>query len=123
MINKKSLFAVSAIFAITANANAQPIVAAPSGVVVESRTEVISDIDATGYSPSDGEIRYDDKNLANYQDPYLINPRGYKNNQYGQAAPAPKQNVFIDEYYGNNARIRYLEPSNGVVTERIYIEN
>lgn len=52
---------------------------------------------ATNYTSTDGHVNYKDKSLANYQDPYLTNPRGYKSNQFGEAAPAPKPNLFYTE--------------------------
>ena len=57
-----------------------------------------SNANATTYVTNSTEIHYRNKNLANYQDPYLTNPQAYKSNQYGEAAPSPKQNVFYNGY-------------------------
>ena len=42
-------------------------------------------------------IDYENKSITNYQDPYLQNGRAYKNNEDGQAAPAPKANGVVVE--------------------------
>ncbi len=96
MIVKKSLLLAAIITIIASSAEARQY----RTKMVETQdnamlAQEVSGQDATGYSSNDGQINYSDKNLANYQDPYLTNPRGYKSNQFGEAAPAPKANVFL----------------------------
>ena len=95
MFNKKFLLLTAVLAAFGSVAEARDRILVP--VAIDNNTDpyvITSGSDVTEVAPSGGQIDYQDKNLANYQDPYLTNPRGYKSNQYGEAAPAPKPNVF-----------------------------
>jgi len=79
--------------------------------------------DATSYSATGVKADYSNKNLANYQDPYLTNPRAYKSNQYGEAAPAPQPNVFYSvEEPAYNPPPRAIDDNDRVIRPVTYID-
>ena len=73
--------------------------AVKEAVVADPSAVACKDVKAGTLENEDlNAIDYNDKNIENYQDPCKTNPRAYQSNEEGEAAPAPKNNVFREEF-------------------------
>lgn len=99
---KKLLLATAFISAFAFNANAQISKHEQQKLQAAAIENYADSVPEAGnphvrpYQSTDGEVDYNDRTISGYQDPYATNSRAYKSNEFGDAAPAPKENIFSE---------------------------
>ena len=124
MLNKTLLTAILISASIT-TANAAIIDDSATANAGASVTN--SNADATTYDSNDAKLSHRNKNLANYQDPYLTNSTSLsKQSIWRGCVQAPKPNVFYDAngpiynvHEAQRIEREEMEPSSGYYIERI----